>query len=198
MKNDVNTTIIGDAIPRWGNKFSRALGKGFLTLAGWSIRGDLPNLPKYIIIVAPHTSNWDFFIGIATAIGLGIKAHWLGKHTIFRWPLKSTMTWLGGIPIDRTASHGVVKETVAIFNKRKTFILGVAPEGTRKKVRKWKSGFYVIALEAKVPIQTAFMDYAQKVVGFGPTIYPSGDRNADMTKIKAFYATVEGKRPQLS
>ncbi|MFQ5604052.1 MAG: lysophospholipid acyltransferase family protein [bacterium] len=191
----LNMPVLGKAVPEWGNKLSRALGRGFLTLSGWRFEGELPDLPKFLIVVAPHTSNWDFVYGIAALLGLGMRAHWLGKHTLFRKPFGGFMKWLGGIPVDRSQSHGVVEDTVAEFSQRPHFVLGVAPEGTRKKVQKWKTGFYYIAKEANVPILTGFIDYARKVVGFGPTIYPSGDIDSDLATIQSFYALIGGKHP---
>ena len=160
-----------------------------MSMSGWRIEVDLPNLPKFVLIGAPHTSNWDFIIAMATLFALGIKISWMGKHTIFRWPFIGILEWLGGVPIDRTVqSGGSVNQIIEAFNNHDKFVIGILPEGTRAKVSKWKSGFYHIARGAKVPIVLVRFDYDQKVMGVGPTIELSGDITADMIYIRTFFA----------
>ncbi len=189
---------LGEAIPTKGNRFSRGLGKAVLKIMRWDLGGELPNLPKFLIIGAPHTSNWDFVLAIAMKVALGLDARWLGKHTIFRPPFGSLMRWLGGFPVDRSARHSVVAQTIEAFAQRDRFVVGVTPEGTRKRVDRWKTGFYHVAQGAGVPIVPFYFDYARKVLGFGPPFALSGDLEADMKQIRAFYAPFEGKKPQQS
>ncbi len=188
----------GEAIPTKGNRFSRGLGKAVLKIMRWDLGGELPNLPKFLIIGAPHTSNWDFVLAIAMKVALGLDARWLGKHTIFRPPFGSLMRWLGGFPVDRSARHSVVAQTIEAFAQRDRFVVGVTPEGTRKRVDRWKTGFYHVAQGAGVPIVPFYFDYARKVLGFGPPFELSGDLEADMKQIRAFYAPFEGKKPEQS
>ncbi len=174
----------------------RLLAILFLKMIGWRREGSLPDIPKYVIIVAPHTSNWDFPIGLAFAFALKIRGYWLGKDGLFRWPFHGFFRWLGGIPIDRSRSSDVVAQMVQVFKERARLTMVVAPEGTRKKVTYWKSGFYHIARGADVPIVLAFLDYLRKAGGIGPVFSPTGDIEADMEYIRAFYATMTGKHPE--
>jgi len=168
----------------------------FIKMIGWRKDGSLPDIPKYVIIVAPHTSNWDFPIGLAMAFALKLRGYWLGKDGLFRWPFHGFFRWLGGIPIDRSKSSDVVAQMVQVFKERNKLTMVLAPEGTRKKVMYWKSGFYHIARGADVPIVLAFIDYLKKAGGIGPIFKPTGDIETDMAYIRAFYATVTGKHPE--
>jgi 1-acyl-sn-glycerol-3-phosphate acyltransferase len=176
--------------------FLRGLSVLYLKMIGWRREGSLPDIPQYVIIVAPHTSNWDFPIGLAFAFALEIRGYWLGKDSLFRWPFRGFFRWLGGIPIDRSRSSDVVAQMIQIFRERARLTMVVAPEGTRKKVTYWKSGFYHIARGANVPIVLAFLDYLRKAGGIGPVLNLTGDIEADMESIRAFYATVKGKYPE--
>lgn len=169
---------------------------GFLWAMGWRREGVLPDTPKYVLIVAPHTSNWDLPFALAFGFVFRVKGAWMGKHTLFRWPFGLLFRWLGGIPIERSHPHGVVGHTIDILNESDRLVIGLAPEGTRKRVSRWKTGFYHIAAGAHVPIVLAYLDYRRKVGGFGPVFLPSGDVKADMAVIQAFYATVTAKRPE--
>lgn len=170
----------------------------FLKIFGWKEKGPFPNLAKYVIVVAPHTSNWDLFYGIILAFVLKIDACFMAKKELFHWPFSPIMSWLGGIPIDRTLPIHTVDQMISIFNERKEFVLALTPEGTRHRKDYWKSGFYHIAVSAGVPIQLAFLDYAKKTGGAGPLIYPTGDLDQDMRIIRNFYLTVKGKYPDKS
>lgn len=174
----------------------RLLAILFLKMIGWRKEGSLPHIPKYVIILAPHTSNWDLPIGLAIAFALKLKGYWLGKDDLFRWPFHGFFRWLGGIPIDRSKSSDIVVQMVQVFKERANLTMILTPEGTRKKVTYWKSGFYHIARCANVPIVLAFLDYLRKAGGVGPVFYPTGDIEADMEYIRAFYATVTGKHPE--
>lgn len=166
-----------------------------LKILGWKKTGQAPDIAKFILIVAPHTSNWDLFYGILLAFTFKLDARFIAKKELFRGPFSCLMKWLGGLPIDRTSSGNVVSQMISVFHERKYFILALAPEGTRHKTDGWKSGFYHIAVSARVPIQLGYLDYATKTGGAGPLFYPTGDRNDDMKIIRNFYSTVRGKYP---
>ena len=174
----------------------RLLAILFLKMIGWRKEGSLPDIPKYVIILAPHTSNWDFPIGLAMIFVLKLRGYWLGKDGLFRWPFHGFFRWLGGIPLDRSKSSDVVAQMVRLFKERAKLTVVLAPEGTRKKVTHWKSGFYHIARGANVPIVLAFLDYLRKAGGIGPVFNPTGDIEADMEYIRAFYAAMTGKHPE--
>ena len=167
----------------------------FLKLTGWRVTGALPgNIGKCVLIAAPHTSNWDLPYMLMVAYHRSLHVYWMGKASLFKAPFGIVMRWLGGIPVNRATSNNVVAASVAaIVNADRAFQLVVPPEGTRAKNREWKTGFYYIALGAKVPIVLAYMDYHQKLTGIGPVLHPSGDIDADMKIIKAFYAPFKGK-----
>jgi 1-acyl-sn-glycerol-3-phosphate acyltransferase len=167
-----------------------------LKLIGWRKEGELPNAPKFVIIGAHHTSNWDFPMAMVFAFAYRTKICFLAKDSLFRWPFGALFRWFGGIPIERSHAHGVVAERIRAFNESERLVMVIAPEGTRAKVRVWKKGFYYIAQGANVPIQLAFLDYKRKVGGMGPLITPTGDIEADMARIRDFYATVTPKRPE--
>lgn len=190
--------IIPPALPRRGNAVSRWLGVRLLHALGWRIEGTLPDVPKLVAIVAPHTSNWDFIVGVAVHFTLGIDVRFLGKDTLFRWPLGAFMRWLGGVPVDRAASHDVVEQTVAEFERRDHMVLALAPEGTRRKVERWRTGFYYIALGAHVPILPIAFDWSTKTVRFGSPLTPTGALDVDLDSLGAFYAGTAGKRRQLT
>ena len=181
--------------PRRGNRFSRALGSILLRCFGWRIEGSFPELPKCVTIGAPHTSNWDFFFGICAVFALGLRFDWIGKHTLFRPPFGAFMRSLGGTPLNRQKTEGAVEQIVAIMNSHESYILCLAPEGTRSRVRRWKTGFYNIALQAGVPIVPAYIDYRRKVVGFGPAFEPTGDVEREVAEIQAFYRGFVARHP---
>jgi 1-acyl-sn-glycerol-3-phosphate acyltransferase len=175
------------------NKFMAWTGLIFLKMFGWRIEGKIPDIKKFVMIAAPHTTNWDFPITLAGTFVLKIKIYWMGKAAIFRWPFGAVCRWLGGIPIERSQSQNVVEQSVHAFQEMDNLIMIIPPEGSRKKVNYWKTGFYHIAKGANVPIVLGFLDYRRKVGGIGPTFYPTGRIEEDMQKIRAFYATITGK-----
>jgi 1-acyl-sn-glycerol-3-phosphate acyltransferase len=150
-----------------------------------------------VVIAAPHTSNWDFVYALGAYREMGLPVRYLAKKELFRFPFKKLFTATGGIPVERKKSRNQVDAIVELFGKTEELYLMMAAEGTRKWVEKWKSGFYVAAQQAGVPILMGFLDYRTKTAGFGPALYPSGNIEADMAKIKAFYSTVTGKFPEL-
>jgi 1-acyl-sn-glycerol-3-phosphate acyltransferase len=167
----------------------------FLKLMGWKVVGKLPaNADKSVLIAAPHTSNWDLPYTLMVCFALRLNVYWMGKTSIFKRPFRSVMMWLGGIPVDRSQSNNMVAaSSTAIMNATSPLQLIVPPEGTRSGTRFWKTGFYYIALGAGVPIVMAYLDYDKKVGGLGPAFQTTGDIDADMVAIKAFYASVKGK-----
>jgi 1-acyl-sn-glycerol-3-phosphate acyltransferase len=180
-------TTVPPALPRRGGPVRRWLGRGILALLGWRIVGELPNEPRFVAIAAPHTSNVDFVVGMSLVFALSLDASWIGKRELFRGPLAAIFGWLGGIPVDRDSPGGVVEDAIAAFGARDQMILAIAPEGTRKSVARWKTGFHRIAQGAGVPIVCGFFDRGRKLVGFGPAIWPSGDQEADLKKLRSWY-----------
>ena len=180
------------------NTLLHRLALFLLKIFGWCREGRLPNVTKYVMIAAPHTSNWDLPVMLILAFSFRTKISWMGKDTLFRWPFGALFRWLGGIPIDRTSSHNVVSQSIKLFQEKEKLVLAVPPEGTRKKVRHWKTGFYYIAKGADVPIVLGFIDYQRKAGGFGPVVTPTGDIEADMEKIRAFYTNITGRYPDKS
>ncbi len=177
------------------NSLLRAFSVGYLKLAGWQVRGALPaEAQKSVLIAAPHTSNWDLPFTLMVSFVLRLNIYWIGKASIFRFPFGPLMRWLGGIPVDRSKSNNLVAASAqAITDASGALQLIVPPEGTRSKTRYWKTGFYHIATSAQVPIVMAYMDYSRKISGLGPVFHPTGDLEADMLRIKAFYAEFKGK-----
>ena len=170
------------------------MGELICSLSGWRIEGALPAGPKCVVILAPHTSNWDFPLSIAVVFAVELRVSWLGKHTIFRTPFKKWLCWLGGIPVNRSASHGVVGDCVKAFDAAPALMLALAPEGTRKGVSQWKSGFYQIATQAGVPIMPVGLDYREHVVRLMPLFQPSGNLEQDLPLIQAMFSQVHGHR----
>lgn len=187
---------LGSSTPGRGNAFSRWLGRSAFRLGGWHFVGALPNLPKFVVIVAPHTSNWDFFVGVAALFSLGLRISFLGKDSIFRGPMGPIMRWLGGIAVDRSVSKDRVSDSVGAFKSRDQLVVGVTPEGTRKRVENWKTGFYHVARGADVPIVPVAFDYARKAVIIGPPFNPTGDADRDIVRLRQFYSGVTAKRPE--
>jgi 1-acyl-sn-glycerol-3-phosphate acyltransferase len=175
------------------NVLLRRLALFLMWIFRWRIEGKLPDTPKFVLIAAPHTSNWDLPVMLSLAFAFRTRLFWMGKDTLFRRPFGAIMRWLGGIPIDRSKSHNVVEQSAEHFRKAESLVMVVPPEGTRQKVRYWKTGFYRIAESAGVPIALGFLDYRRKVGGFGPTVVPTGGIEADMETIQAFYANITGK-----
>ena len=176
-------------------KLRRAIARAFLRLAGWSLEGKLPAARAYVLIAAPHTTNWDLLYLLACAWAFGISPSWMGKHTLFRGPLRPVMRALGGIPVERARPGGLVGQMAQAFARDPDLVLTVPPEGTRARAAHWKSGFYQIARTARVPIAMGFLDYERRRGGVGPVLFPSEDLCGDMEAIRAFYADKRGKYP---
>jgi 1-acyl-sn-glycerol-3-phosphate acyltransferase len=188
----MHTTIFNTPIV---NACLRRISVWFLRVTGWTVEGALPaGVEKCVLIAAPHTSNWDLPYMLMVAYHRGLHPYWMGKASIFYFPFRQLMMWLGGISVNRAQSNNLVASSVdAIRMATRPLQLVVTPEGTRSKVRRWKTGFYYIALGANAPIVMAYMDYERKLTGLGPVLIPTGDLEADMKIIKAFYAPFKGK-----
>lgn len=167
-----------------------------LSAMGWQIDAQLPREKKYVIIGAFHTSNWDFPIGILGLWAMGLKASWVGKHTLFRGPLGPLFKLIGGIPVDRTIHTGFIQRVAELYQSRDQMALTIAAEGTRSKTEHWKTGFYFIATQARVPIALGYLDYGNKRLGVGATLYPTGDIVKDFEIIREFYKDKSGLRPE--
>lgn len=174
----------------------KLLARLVLRLGGWTPVGEAPDVPKAVIIAAPHTSNWDAVWALAYKVAVGLDIRFYAKHTLFWFPLGALLKGFGGIPLDRAVPGAAVNTAVRGFRDNDSFYFGLAPEGTRRWQPHWKSGFYRIAEQAGVPVILGFMDFGRKRVGIGPTIELSGDRAADLEKIAAFYADIQGCRPE--
>ena len=168
----------------------------FFKFRGWKIKGQIPaEISKCVIIAAPHTSNWDFVFSLGALHILGYKVNYMVKQELFVFPFSLLLKKSGGISIDRKKNNNVVDEMVAKIMQADKMFLMLSAEGTRKRVDKWKSGFYYVAQKANVPICTGFLDYAKKEAGFGPVIHVTGNMNDDLSKIKAFYITITPQVP---
>jgi 1-acyl-sn-glycerol-3-phosphate acyltransferase len=170
----------------------RTLGAFTLKAMRWRVAGEIPNLRKFVIIAAPHTSNWDFVVGIAAKLALGLRVLWLGKDSLFVGPFAPLLRALGGIPVDRMASNNVVVSIVQEFARREQFVLALAPEGTRKKVKRWRTGFYHIAHAARVPIITVALNGKARALELGPPFYTTGDVDSDLVELQRRFSTVSG------
>jgi 1-acyl-sn-glycerol-3-phosphate acyltransferase len=162
----------------------------------WRVEGELPP-DKCVIIAAPHTSNWDMPFMLMAAYVIGFRISWMGKHTLFWGPFGPLMRALRGIPVDRRSPQNLVQQVAARFATSDELVLAVPPEGTRKQVEYWKSGFYQIARAANVPLVLGFLDFDRKVGGLGPVVHLTGDVHADMDRIRAYYQGIRGKHPAL-
>ncbi len=164
-----------------------------LKALGWRVEGKLPAAGKFVLIAAPHTSNWDGFYMIMVAFVFRVNLYWMGKHTLFKSPFGSLTRFVGGIPINRSTASGMVEQSIRVLKDSSDVVLAIPPEGTRKKVPYWKTGFYHIASGAGVPIVTGFLDYGRKCTGVGPAMIPTGDMAADYQILQAFYEPMTGK-----
>lgn len=174
------------------------IGVLFLKILGWKVESEPPRVPKYVVIVAPHTSNWDYPLALAISWYYRMTGAWLGKDEIFRWPvLKWIFRKTGGIPVHRGTCQGLVDQAVKVFHERDELVLALTPEGTRAKVEYWKAGFYHIALAANVPIALGYLDFKRKAGGFGPLYYCTGDLEKDLAFIRDFFATITPRHPEL-
>ncbi|MES2684168.1 MAG: lysophospholipid acyltransferase family protein [Pseudomonadota bacterium] len=185
---------IGPQVPRRGNAISRWIGRVFLRLIGWRIEGSIPDLPKMVMIGAPHTTNMDGVVSIATLIALGIKASTMIKDSAFKGVMGPILRGFGAIPINRKSPKGVVEQTVDAFTGNAQMVMLIAPEGTRHSAKEWKRGYWHIALGAGVPVLPACVHYGTKIVTFGPPMMPSGNYADDLKILLDFYAQHAGPK----
>lgn len=176
------------------NAFARWLGRTVLRLGGWRVVGTFPDLPRLVLIAAPHSSNWDGIWGLAAKLAIGLDIKILGKDSLFRIPLLGyVLQRFGVIPVDRSAAHGVVGQAAAMIRSTERIWFGLAPEGTRRRVERWKTGFWKIAKAADVPVLPAYFHYPERIIGVGPVFDLSDDMAADIARIRAWYAPWQGK-----
>ncbi len=185
--------LVPPMAPKFAPSLRRVICRWLLKCSGWRLVGTLPDLPKLVIIAAPHSSWWDGFWGLLVRAALGARIHFMAKRELFWWPFGVLLRRMGGIATDRRTPHGVVTQMAAQFRSQDRFWLALAPEGTRKKVVKWKSGFWHIARKADAPILLVYFHYPEKIIGVGPIIETTTDATADMQRIRAFYAPWRGK-----
>ena len=174
----------------------KILSRIILKLLGWHVDVTLPEEKKFVMIGAPHTTNWDLPIGLLCCWSVPVRITWVAKKQLFIGPLNYFFRALGGIPVDRSVHTGFIEQVAQQFNDREEMIFGLTPEGTRSTTEYWKTGFYYIALKAKVPICCAYVDFPSRTIGFGKMIIPSGDINKDFEQIKLFYQDKKGKYPE--
>lgn len=190
-------TVPDEALPRRLSLWRRSL-LSLLRLFGWRTVLVWPPEPKGIIIVLPHTSNWDFVLGLTFRVGHGLPANWIAKTEMFRPPFRGLLTRLGGIPVDRRRTTGFVDALVQEFGRRDWMWVGIAPEGTRSHTDHIKSGFYQLALAADVPVGFGYIDYGTRCVGIDTYVRFTGDEERDLEVVRRFYSTRKGRRPELA
>ena len=182
--------------PHRGSRCGPALARRLLAFAGWRVVGALPPCPRFVVIVAPHTSSWDFLFAVLAMFATDLRISWLGKHTVFRFPFGPILRWLGGEPLDRSAPGRTVGTAVERFRARPQWVLGLSPEGTRRRVRHWKSGFHRIAAAAGVPIVPVWIDYQAREVGIGAPSMPGPDEAADVALLRAVFRKEMARYPE--
>jgi 1-acyl-sn-glycerol-3-phosphate acyltransferase len=187
---------VGERVPRTHGALAAGLGRFMTRVRGWRIAGEVPSEPKMVLIVAPHTSNWDFLTGLWAKFALRLKANFLAKHTLFWWPLGVFLRSIGGIAIDRSKPAGIAEDATQAFRDADQLLLVVTPEGTRSWSERWKSGFYRIAVAAEVPILIIAFDYRDKVIRLGPLFRPTGDYEKDLPEIQSHYNVGMALRPE--
>ena len=175
------------------NRFARWLGRSILRAGGWRMVGAFPDIPRLVLVGAPHSSNWDGVWGFAAKLALGLDIKILGKRELFWWPLGPLLRRLGVIAVDRASTRGVVEQLATLIGSSDKFWFGLAPEGTRKPVAQWKTGFWKIARAADVPVLPAYFHYPDKVIGIGPPFHLSDDMAADMARLRAWYRPWRGR-----
>lgn len=183
-------------VPRGGNAALRWLGRCILRIMGWRVTGGLPDVPRFLAIAAPHTSNWDWVLAMATAFAIGVRINYMIKDTAFFWPLGVLLRWTGGLPIDRDAPAGSVDSALGMIASSEEIILIITPEGTRRRVDRWKTGFLRIAEQCRLPVVQISWDYPRREIRFGPLAELSGDHEADILQIREYYRQFTGRNPE--
>ncbi|WP_158880708.1 1-acyl-sn-glycerol-3-phosphate acyltransferase [Rhodanobacter sp. L36] len=180
-------------MPQLRDGWQRRLCRMVLRMFGWRLVGEFPDVPRLVLIAAPHSSWWDGVWGLLMKVAMGADVNFMAKQELFHGPLGGLLRRLGGMAIDRSATKGVVEQMIDQYAHRDTLWLGIAPEGTRKKVTRWKSGFWHIAHDAGVPVLPVYFHYPDKVIGVGPLFDTSDDMETDLLRLRAFYAPFQGK-----
>jgi 1-acyl-sn-glycerol-3-phosphate acyltransferase len=195
LKERINLIEVPEAVPQRGNRFTRFLGQLYTALISWRYAGEIPDLPKFVLILAPHTSNVDFAVGLAPLFALGLRLSFMAKSSLFWEPFGTYLRWLGGTPIKRKASGGYVDQAINQFQQHDQFVLLITPEGTRTKVDRWRTGFYHIAHGAGVPLLPVTFDYGFREFRFGKPLMPTGDMEADIKTLQAFFHAGQARKP---
>lgn len=173
----------------------RTISGAVLRLRGWRVEGQRPDAPRFVLVAAPHTSAWDVPLMLGSVLRVGIRVHWLGASSYFKWPVVGVLRWLGGVPIDRGRSASRVQRSAELIAAYDHIAVAISPEGSRHLVPHWRTGFYHLAVAAEVPLVLTSLDYRRKRATIGPTLMPTGDIETDMVRIRAFYDGVEGRYP---
>jgi 1-acyl-sn-glycerol-3-phosphate acyltransferase len=180
------------------SRILRKIGRFGINISGWTIKGNVPDEERIVLIAAPHTSNWDFVLAMLAIFGLNIKLRWLGKHSIFKPGFKIFFEWLGGIPVYRDNPSTLIESIVDIVKKEKSIVIAMTPEGTRKKVKRWKTGFLRIAKQTQSKILLISIDASTKSIEIGKIFNPTGDNEEDLAFIQKYYSSFRGINPQKS
>ena len=196
IQTTAESTTSSDLVLRKPNKTMEWFGRALFRLMGWEIDYRLPDDPKMVIIFAPHTSNWDVLHALPAAFVLGLRPNWLVKSNVNIWPFRRLLGWLGAVPVERNKQENKVLRIANAIRQSDRIVLGLSPEGTRSYTDYWRSGFYHIARQANVPVHFGFIDYPSKTIGAHPGFIPSGNIEADLKKIQAFYQDKRGKYPE--
>jgi 1-acyl-sn-glycerol-3-phosphate acyltransferase len=173
----------------------RIVSGAALRLRGWRVEGQRPDAPRFVVVAAPHTSAWDVPLMLAAALQVGIRLHWLGASYYFKRPVAGLLRWLGGVPIERGRTASRVQTTAELMAAYDRIGVAISPEGSRKLVPHWKTGFYHLAVAAEVPLVLTSLDHRHKRATIGPVLMPTGDIEADLVDVRAFYEGVEGRYP---
>ena len=191
-------TFVPDHLIAHRPKLLKLFGKLVMKVTGWKTLGHFPKDERVILVVGPHTSNWDFMVAMSAVLSWDINIHWLDKHSLFKKGVRRILKSLGGIPVNRANPEELMNEIYAITAQYQGFIIGMAPEGTRKKVERLKTGFLRIATQTNSKIMLAGIDFSNKTIQLGDFFTPSGDIEKDLTSIKDYFSNFSGKRPELS
>ncbi len=187
---------IESRVLRRNGTYARRAGTRFLQFLGWQTEGQIPNLPKAVFVVAPHTSNWDAIIGLAAVLSMDMEASWLAKKSLFVGPLEKILKKVGAIPVDRGNPEGITEQVIDICRHRSQFLLGISPEGTRKPISPWKSGCCRIAAAAQIPLVPVALDYSCKKIRIFHHWQPDGDIEANMIRLERCFSAEMAKRPK--
>lgn len=192
----ITANDLSPSVPRRGNKLSQRLGEFWLRRLGWTVTGTFPDAAKAVFIGAPHTSNRDAIISAAVILALRLNIRIMAKSQLFKWPAGPVFRWMGLMPVFRHKSQGLIEQSANYLKQVDNFYLGIAPEGTRHQSPEFKRGFYLIAVQAEVPIIPFMLDYENKELRFTPAFYPTGDMTTDINTIIERYRGVIGANPK--